>query len=361
MGKVLLLGSDRERAMSVRSLLRQDGHQVFHERPVECWREREREVHPDLIVAAVESTDSVLTVPTRPLRGFPPALLFVQHEADFCRQIHLEERLVDRITSPFLDLDLLGRADALIRVRRVIHREPSLRQQDPEDETESSTPRWRGLARRLNAVLRSRIPPYEKPVAPYLEVAARVADWADRRDAFEPGHAERVTSLSAMIGEGLRLDPDETAALLRAAMLHDVGKVCLPVEVLHQREPLEENQLRLIRTHPRRGAALLKALDQDEEVAAAILYHHERPDGSGYYGKQSDGVPRAARILAVAEVYDAMTSSRIKEPMSSVRALDLLESRRGEAFDADCVDALVDKLKPRPRVLPLSPRPRYDR
>jgi HD-GYP domain-containing protein (c-di-GMP phosphodiesterase class II) len=217
----------------------------------------------------------------------------------------------------------------------------------------------RGLARRLTSVLRSRIPPYERPLAPYLEVAAQVADWADRRDAFEPGHAERVTSLCAMIGEALSIGEDETAALMRAAMLHDIGKIALPVEVLRQRTPLEETQMRLIRTHPRRGAALLQALDQDDDVADTILYHHERPDGSGYYGKPAESVPRTARILAVAEVYDAMTSSRIKQPMPSVSALRTLEDRRGEAYDADCVGALVDKLRPRPRVLPLSaPSPR---
>jgi HD-GYP domain-containing protein (c-di-GMP phosphodiesterase class II) len=90
-------------------------------------------------------------------------------------------------------------------------------------------------------------------------------------------------------------------------------------------------------------------------VSDTILYHHERPDGTGYYGKQSENVPRTARVLAVAEVYDAMTSSRIRKPMPSASALDLLASRRGETYDSDCVDALVDKLRPRPRVVPLSP------
>ena len=111
--------------------------------------------------------------------------------------------------------------------------------------------------------------------------------------------------------------------------------------------------MRLIRTHPRRGAALLQALDQDDDVAATILYHHERPDGNGYYGKPAESVPRTAQILAVAEVYDAMTSSLIKEPMPSMRALDALSDRRGEAYDADCVDALVDKLRPRSRTIPI--------
>ena len=99
-----------------------------------------------------------------------------------------------------------------------------------------------------------------KPLDPYLAVANRVARWADRRDAYSPGHAERVTSFCAMIADGLDLGAGETAALLRAAMLHDIGKVALPVEVLHQKTPLLEEQVRWIRTHPKQGAALVRKL-----------------------------------------------------------------------------------------------------
>ena len=100
-------------------------------------------------------------------------------------------------------------------------------------------------------------------------------------------------------------------------------------------------------------------LDQDEDVATTILCHHERPDGSGYYGMQADSIPRTARILAVAEVYDAMTSSRLRQPTSSQNALRMLAARRGQDFDSDCVDALVERMKPRRDVIPLSTRPTY--
>jgi HD-GYP domain-containing protein (c-di-GMP phosphodiesterase class II) len=123
--------------------------------------------------------------------------------------------------------------------------------------------------------------------------------------------------------------------------------------MLHQKEPLEESQLRLIRTHPRKGAALIKALDRrDEQVADTILYHHERPDGKGYYGLENERIPLPARILAVAEVYDAMTSSQLREALTPDEALDRLQSSRGESLDADCVDALVDRLKPGPGSIP---------
>ena len=157
------------------------------------------------------------------------------------------------------------------------------------------------------------------------------------------------------LGDGFGLGVSETTTLLRAAMLHDIGKVAVPVEVLHQKQPLDAEQRRLIRTHPQRGADLLRALDSDEQVADAILYHHECPDGSGYYGQAADRTSRAARILAVAEVYDAMTSSQVKQPLRRDEALDQLAARKGRTLDADCVEALIDTLRPKPGVLPLSP------
>lgn len=354
MAKVLLMGRDRDRTGGIRSLLRQDGHQIHCLREFEGWRDREREFLPELVIAAVESPESVLADHSRPARGFPAPLLFVQQGADFYRDLHLDERVVDRIASPFMSEEFLGRVDALIRVRRVIQRDPGLvtHAAAPRDERDARG-RLRGLGGRVAALLTSRIPRLSKPLEAYLEVAARVADWADRRDAFEPGHAERVTSFCAMMAETLRLDDHVTASLLRAAMLHDIGKIALPVEVLHQKSPLEESQMRLIRTHPKKGAALLKALDRDEEVADTILYHHERPDGCGYYGLTGREIPLAAKILAVAEVYDAMTSSRVRGPLSSGEALHALQGTRGRSLDGECVDALVEKLKPRPRSIPL--------
>jgi HD-GYP domain-containing protein (c-di-GMP phosphodiesterase class II) len=111
--------------------------------------------------------------------------------------------------------------------------------------------------------------------------------------------------------------------------------------------------MRLIRTHPKKGAALIKALDRsDDRVADTIQYHHERPDGKGYYGLDNDRIPLPARILAVAEVYDAMTSSQLREALTTEEALDRLCSSRGASLDTDCVDALVDRLKPGPGSIP---------
>jgi putative nucleotidyltransferase with HDIG domain len=347
MAHVLLIGEDRERTSEVRGLLAMDGHRVGTARDVVRWREDERLVAPEVVVAAVAAPDAVLSVPMGGVRGFAPPILFVHRESDESREPQLDERLVDRIVSPFAAEEFLGRVDALIRVRRVV-----LHQTRTSDDREAPRPgRWRAA---FASLLRSRVPRHEKPPAPYLEVAARVADWSDRRDGFEAGHAERVTNFAAMIADSFGLGDGETAALLRAAMLHDIGKVALPIEVLRQKAPLEENQMRMLRTHAERGATILRALDKDEVVADTIHYHHENVDGSGYYGRKGAMIPRAARILAVAEGFDAMTTSLVRKRLTVDAAIGLMRERRGGQWDAECVDALVGALQPRPRVLSLS-------
>lgn len=348
MAKVLLLGDDRDRASGLRALLRQDGHRVHWLRDTLRWRDAEFDTAADVVIAAVASSSAVLGSPGRPARGFPAPLLFVHHAADPFSEPTLDERIIDRIESPFMAEEFLGRVDALVRVRRVVRRE------QPRDGEATVAPGPRALAGWMTAILGTRVPRYAKPRAPYLEVAARVADWTDRRDGFEPGHAERVASFSAMIADELRLTDAEMTSVLRAAMLHDIGKATLPAQILRQTGPLEERQIRLLRTHADRGARLLRALDRDEEVATAVQFHHEHVDGSGYYGRRGDEIPLAARIVAVAEAYDAMITSRTREPLRQDEALSVLEERRGSQFDMACVDALVAAVKPRPRSLPLS-------
>jgi putative nucleotidyltransferase with HDIG domain len=355
MATILLVGTEKDKAVGVRSLLRQDRHFVTWLRSEPRWREVEREISPEVIVATASAPETLFSVPgRRTARGFPAPLLLVRPEGALRREIKVEERLVDEIETPFTAEEMLGRVDALIRVRRVVRHEDVVAP-DTSEEPRPAEGGLRTLGMRLASILGARVPPYQKPLGPYLEVASRVAEWAECRDAFEPGHAERVASLCAMMAEELQFSESDSANLLRAAMLHDIGKVTLPVEVLQRKGPLEEEQMRLLRTHPGRGAALLRALDPDEGLIDTILYHHERSDGGGYYGKAGESIPRPARVLAVAEVFDAMTSSRVRKPLDWQSALEHLREKSGEAFDPACVEALVKVLQPRKRTIPPSP------
>jgi len=342
MTRVLLVGTNRKRAGGVRSILRDGGYRVKQCRSVARWSDYERDAQPDLVVAAVDSIAPVIAAGESSGRGFRTPILWVDEEG-FSPCPFRRDRLVDRMGSPFAARELLGRVDGLVRVQQVLKRQP----------VEALADRLRRPRRGLGGFFARRARQQGDPATPYLEVTDRVAEWADRRDAFEPGHADRVAALAAMIGEGLDLPDGEAGALLRAAMLHDIGKIALPVELLHQRAPLDDDQTQLIRTHPRKGANLLRALDPDPQVADTILYHHERPDGNGYYGEW-DNVPRTARALAVAEVYDAMLSSQFRSTVTIQEALDRIIAMKGKALDSDCAEALASRLAPRARAIPLS-------
>lgn len=351
MALLLLVGADKEHATGIRSLLRRDGHRVVWHRTPGTWRERERELHPELVLAIVDSAEGILVDRAAP-RGFPAPLLLLQQEEDFPREPYLKERLVDCLPIPFMSEELLGRVDALVRVHRLLQRPI---QAQVEQERSSEKRHSGGLALQLGNWLRQRLSRTERPVGPYLEVAGRLAEWVDRRDAFAPGHAERVAILCGKMAGEMHLEEQETSLLIRAAMVHDIGKIALPVEVLHQKRPLDEAQRRLIRTHPARGVAVLRALDSDEALLHIVLYHHERPDGAGYYAKPGDSIPRTARMLAVAEVFDAMTSSLVRAPLAPQQALAILQASKGKSYDAESVDALSHALRGRSRSLPLSP------
>lgn len=346
MARILLLGTERNRTREVRSLVRQGGHEVAVPRSVDDWPDLEGELRPHLIVAPTAQPEEILAVPRRRTRGFAPPILFVHGEAEGTDELLVDDRLVDRIVRPFLDEELLARVDALTGVYQVLRGESIEDDDEDEDAGQRRVPFWRRLARKPAPRIRA--------VVPRLQVADRLVVWADRRDSFAIGHAQRTGSLCSLIAEGLSLPADETTTLMRAATLHDIGKVALSADLLHQVAPLDEAQRRLIRTHARRGEALVKFLDPNEGVARTVLCHHERPDGSGYLGYPPEQVPRTASILAVAECYDAMTSSLVGTRLVAAEALRSLDSMKSTMYDADCVEALADKLKPRPNVIPLS-------
>jgi putative nucleotidyltransferase with HDIG domain len=299
-------------------------------------------------VAAIRPSQRIFTPGSRLAGGFPAPILIVQPDPDPTREVHSDERLVDRIATKFQPGDFLARVDGLIRMQRAVSQQRvEARCNDASAVTRVEEGVFARFGNRISSILNTRVPRYRRPRAPYASVAARVADWADRRDAFAPGHAERVARLVAQLAHTMGLPDDETAATLRAAALHDIGKVALPLEILRQRGPLAEDQKRLIRTHPERGAAILDALNMDAPVVAAIRYHHERFDGQGFFGKKGIELPRSARILAVAEVFDAMTSSELVPAMDAGAALEKMADLRGGQLDPECVDALRTALRRR--------------
>jgi HD-GYP domain-containing protein (c-di-GMP phosphodiesterase class II) len=160
------------------------------------------------------------------------------------------------------------------------------------------------------------------------------------REARE--HNLRVARLCVGIGRQMSMSAAELRLLARAGLLHDVGKLGIPDAVLRKHTPLDESEWTLMRCHPEMGLNLLDRSGQSSREVLAVLYHHERLDGSGYpYGLSAESIPIEARIVAVADTYDALTSDRpYRKACNQYQARRVLREEAGTRLDARAVDAL---------------------
>ncbi|MGK5638915.1 HD domain-containing phosphohydrolase, partial [Streptomyces sp. URMC 126] len=214
---------------------------------------------------------------------------------------------------------------------------------------------WRGVYGPVAALLV--LLPYTVPARPASGVRRERAERGatvralvealDLKDRYTRGHGERVGLLSARIGRELGMAGDRLEALRIAGTLHDLGKLGVPTRVLRKDGPLTGEERRVVRRHPEYGDELVRGVALPEEAREAILHHHERLDGSGYpHGLAGRRIPEAARIVAVADAFDAMTSTRTYSRGRPVTAA-LAELRRcaGSQFDPRMVEALARTLE----------------
>lgn len=186
-----------------------------------------------------------------------------------------------------------------------------------------------------------------------------IADAVDARDRT-PGHSERVAELARRLAIHLRLPPHDVELIALAARVHDIGNLGLRSTIFTKPGPLSPVEWREVRTHTEAGARLLRALPELAAAAPLVLAHHERWDGRGYpQGLQGEAIPLGARIIAVVDAFDAMTSERPYRralPPAVVRAE--LKEGRGTQFDPRVVDALLDLLAREPQLTASGPVPR---
>ena len=178
-----------------------------------------------------------------------------------------------------------------------------------------------------------------------FRAAASLAKAVDARDVYTGSHSERVADLAARIATRLGVDREQVELTRLAGSLHDLGKLAIPEEVLRKPGPLSETERLVIERHPQIGFRMLESLGVDP-VADWVLHHHERWDGAGYPSAVAgETIPLGARIIFVADAYDAMTSDRVyRERFSDEDALDELERCSGTQFDPAVVAALAEEL-----------------
>src|SRR6476620_1443072 len=165
----------------------------------------------------------------------------------------------------------------------------------------------------------------------------------EQRDPYLKGHMRRVCELAVAIADQMQVPDSAIRAASYAALLHDIGKLGLPHSVLNKPGRLTDDEFAVLKEHPTRGFALVANIESLRSAAPAIRWHHERLDGSGYPdGLSGDAVPLEARIIAVADVWDALTSDRVyRKAMSVTEARSILNAERGSKLDEHCVDALL--------------------
>jgi diguanylate cyclase (GGDEF)-like protein/putative nucleotidyltransferase with HDIG domain len=178
-----------------------------------------------------------------------------------------------------------------------------------------------------------------------FRAAASLARAVDTRDAYTGSHSHRVSELAAKIAVRLGLGAEETELTRLAASLHDLGKLAIPEEILRKPGPLTAPERVVLERHPQIGFRMLESLGVDP-VADWVLHHHERWDGTGYPDRlPADEIPLGARIIFVADAFDAMTSDRVyRRPLSTSDALEELERCAGSQFDPTVVEALSEEI-----------------
>jgi len=170
-----------------------------------------------------------------------------------------------------------------------------------------------------------------------------IAYTIETRDPYTAGHQRRVTKLACMIGEEMGLSKDQIEGLRMSGELHDIGKIHVPAEILSKPGQISEAEYTIIKTHPQVGHDILKTIEFPWPVARIVLQHHERIDGSGYpLGLKGKDILLEAKILAVADVIEAMATHRPYRPALSIEeSLREISKNRGTLYDSKVVDTCL--------------------
>ena len=181
----------------------------------------------------------------------------------------------------------------------------------------------------------------------HLQTVLMLANTIEARSRYTRGHSERVRRYALMLGKALGWSEEELTFLEFGALLHDIGKIQIPTEILEKPAPLTPEEKALVERHPVEGAKILRGVEHLKPAVPYVLYHHERCNGSGYpYHLTCDKIPPEGRLIAIADSYDAMTSDRpYRKAMPKEAALAELTKEAGRLYDAEMVKVFVELMK----------------
>lgn len=165
----------------------------------------------------------------------------------------------------------------------------------------------------------------------------------DAKSPWTAGHSERVTQFAEAIGRGIHLNEDQMRALTISAILHDIGKIAVPEQILDKPGKLTDEEFAIVKKHSQAGADIISSIPSYETILPGILHHHERWDGGGYpLSLRGDAIPLFARIICIADVYDALTEDRpYRKAWGRDQVMQFFEEQKGKMFDPGLVDVFM--------------------
>lgn len=165
----------------------------------------------------------------------------------------------------------------------------------------------------------------------------------ETRDTYTQGHSKRVADYSLFISRQLNLSQENLKNIRLAALLHDIGKLCIDESLLKKSERLTESELSILKSHTLMGERIIEPIEAFTPVRPFIRHHHERYDGNGYpYRLTKENIPLEARIISVAESFDSMTSdSSYRKRLSKEEAIEELKRQKGRQFDPEIVNIFI--------------------
>lgn len=186
----------------------------------------------------------------------------------------------------------------------------------------------------------------------FIQAVTSLARTVELRDQYTSDHTRRVTDYALLLAEELKLSAGERYQIQIGTPLHDIGKIGVDDSILRKPGQLTADEFEVMKTHTVKGALILQAIRNLQPMIPIVRHHHERWDGTGYPDRLAgDAIPATARVVAVADAFDAMTSDRpYRQAMPAARAFHELETRAGTHFDPHCVQAFL-RLRPRVETL----------
>ena len=278
----------------------------------------------DIRMPGMDGFETISRIRQIPGRADIPVVFLTANDDQEIEKEGLTAGAADFIRKPFLP-DVL-----LLRVRNIVELEKLRRQLSNEVEKKTAEVVKKNMEIRHMA----------------LELVQTLSGAIDAKDTYTNGHSRRVAEYSEEIGRRFGYSPEQLDDLYVAGLLHDVGKIGIPDEIINKTSRLTDSEFAIIKTHPAIGAEILKNVTSMPNVAVGAHWHHERYDGKGYPDAlKGEDIPEIARIIGVADAYDAMSSNRsYRSALPQEKVRQEVENGKGKQFSPEFADIMLQMI-----------------